>query len=118
MSSNQNQKQIIKKETINSGSSTNNSNIINKKNECLYKREILSTLVRLPTKIKQDGVLKSYKMDNIQKEKNKINSTPITVNLNKQKFFSPNKSKIIILNQKKNKIEMIIESLNDLFNKI
>ena len=113
-----NQKQIIKKETINSGSSTNNSNIINKKNECLYKREILSTLVRLPTKIKQDGVLKSYKMDNKKKEKNKINSTPITVNLNKQKFFSPNKSKIIILNQKKNKIEMIIESLNDLFNQI
>ena len=34
MSSNQNQKQkqITKKETINSGTSTNNSNIINKKN--------------------------------------------------------------------------------------
>ena len=120
MSSNQNQKQIIKKETINSGSSTNNSNIINKKNECLYKREILSTLVRLPTKIKQDGVLKSYKMDNIQKEKKKF--SPITVNLNKninkQNFSSPNKSKIIVLNQKKNKIEIIIESLNDLFNQI
>ncbi len=122
MSSNQNQKQIIKKETINSGTSTNNSNIINKKNECLYKREILSTLVRLPTKIKQDGVLKSYKMDNIQKEKKQFNSNPISVNLNKninkQKFSSPNKSKIIILNQKKNKIEIIIESLNDLFNQI
>ena len=72
MSSHLKQKQIIKKETINSGSSTNNSNIITKRNQCLYKREILSSLIRLPTKIKQDGVLKSYKMDNIQKEKKNL----------------------------------------------
>ena len=120
MSSHLKQKQIIKKETINSGSSTNNSNIITKRNQCLYKKEILSSLIRLPTKIKQDGVLKSYKMDNIHKEKKKF--SPITVNLNKninkQNFSSPNKSKIIVLNQKKNKIEIIIESLNDLFNQI
>ena len=61
----------IKKDSINSGISTNSahSNNLNKKNQCLYKREILSSLIRLPTKIKQDGVIKSYNIENIQREK-------------------------------------------------
>ena len=119
MSSHLKQKQIIKKETINSGSSTNNSNIITKRNQCLYKKEILSSLIRLPTKIKQDGVLKSYNMENIQKERKRFNSRPITVNLNKNiNNQSPSKSTIMLLNQKKNKIENLIKSLNDLFNQI
>ena len=35
-----------------------NSNNINKKNQCLYKKEILSSLIRLPTKKKKDKIIK------------------------------------------------------------
>ena len=127
MSSNYQLKEnLLKKESLNSKISSNsiNSNNINKKSQCLYKKEILSSLIRLPTKIKQDGVLKSYNFENIQKEK--YNKTkPITVNLNK----SINKSKIISSNKQNNnmniftntkllKIETLMNNLNDIFNQI
>ena len=125
----------IKKDSINSGISTNSthSNNLNKKNQCLYKREILSSLIRLPTKIKQDGVIKSYNIENIQREKKKYNTRPITVNLNKsinkQNIISPYKSNqdnnynknyinTSYSNQQKTKIDILINNLYDLFHQI
>ena len=124
----------IKKDSINSGISTNSahSNNLNKKNQCLYKKEILSSLIRLPTKIKQDGVIKSYNIENIQREKKNYNTRPITVNLNKsinkQNIISPYKSNqdnnyneynnTSYSNQQKSKIDILINNLYDLFNQI
>ena len=127
----------IKKDSINSGISTNSahSNNLNKKNQCLYKREILSSLIRLPTKIKQDGVIKSYNIENIQREKKKYNTRPITVNLNKsinkQNIISPYKSNqdnnynnnnndfnTSYSIQQKTKIDILINNLYDLFHQI
>ena len=126
MSSNYQLKEnLLKKESLNSKISSNsiNSNNINKKSQCLYKKEILSSLIRLPTKIKQDGVLKSYNIENIQKEKH--NKKPITVNLNKSikksKIISPNKKNNnmnIFSNTKLLKIETLMNNLNEIFNQI
>ena len=126
MSSNYQLKEnLLKKESLNSKISSNsiNSNNINKKSQCLYKKEILSSLIRLPTKIKQDGVLKSYNIENIQKEKH--NKKPITVNLNKSikksKIISPNKKNCnmnIFSNTKLLKIETLMNNLNEIFNQI
>jgi len=128
MSSNYQLKQnLLKKENIRSKMNGNlgNSNNINKKNQCLYKKEILSSLIRLPTKIKQDGVLKSYNIENIQKERQNNKIKPITVNLNKSikksKIISPNKENNninIFSNRKLLKLENLINNLNDIFNQI
>ena len=48
-------------------------------NHCLYKQDILSSLIRLPTKIKQNGVIKSYNIENIERQKNNYYSRAISI---------------------------------------
>ena len=123
MSSNKERQSYQKKESINNKIRTNIVNLNNSKNQCLYKKEILSSLLKLPTKIKQDGIIKSYKIKNIERENKIYNSRPITVNLNKSftqsNLISPYKKNNNNNNfNEKNNIEIVINNLNDLFNQI
>ena len=79
--------------------------------KCLYKHDILSSLIRLPTKIKQDGIMKSYNIDNLKKQKNNYYSRPISISQNKTNLDSNSNNNL-------NKIEIIINTLNDIFNQI
>ena len=83
----------------------------NNKNQCLYKHDILSSLIRLPTKIKQDGIMKSYNIDNLKRQKNNYYSRPISISQNKTHLDSNSNNNL-------NKIEIIINTLNDIFNQI
>ena len=83
----------------------------NNKNQCLYKHDILSSLIRLPTKIKQDGIMKSYNIDNLKRQKNNYYSRPISISQNKTNLDSNSTNNL-------NKIEIIINTLNDIFNQI
>ena len=83
----------------------------NNKNQCLYKHDILSSLIRLPTKIKQDGIMKSYNIDNLKRQKNNYYSRPISISQNKTNLDSNSNNNL-------NKIEIIINTLNDIFNQI
>ena len=121
MSSNKERQSYQKKESINNKIRTNIVNLNNSKNQCLYKKEILSSLLKLPTKIKQDGIIKSYKIKNIERENKIYNSRPITVNLSKSftqsNLISPYKNNNNNNNfNEKNNIEIVINNLNDLFN--
>ncbi len=123
MSSNKERQSYQKKESINNKLRTNIVNLNNSINQCLYKKEILSSLLKLPTKIKQDGIIKSYKIKNIERENKIYNSRPITVNLNKSfnqsNLISPYKNNNNNNNfNEKNNIEIVINNLNDLFNQI
>ena len=123
MSSNKERQSYQKKESINNKIRTNIVNLNNSKNQCLYKKEILSSLLKLPTKIKQDGIIKSYKIKNIERENKIYNSRPITVNLSKSftqsNLISPYKNNNNNNNfNEKNNIEIVINNLNDLFNQI
>ena len=123
MSSNKERQSYQKKESINNKIRTNIVNLNNSKNQCLYKKEILSSLLKLPTKIKQDGIIKSYKIKNIERENKIYNSRPITVNLNKSftqsNLISPYKKNNNNNNfNEKNNIEIVINNLNDIFNQI
>ena len=123
MSSNKERQSYQKKESINNKIRTNIVNLNNSKNQCLYKKEILSSLLKLPTKIKQDGIIKSYKIKNIERENKIYNSRPITVNLNKSftqsNLISPYKKNNNNNNfNEKNNNEIEINNLNDLFNQI
>ena len=83
----------------------------NNKNQCLYKHDILSSLIRLPTKIKQDGIMKSYNINNLKRQKNNYYSRPISISQNKTNLDSNSNNNL-------NKIEIIINTLNDIFNQI
>ena len=83
----------------------------NNKNQWLYKHDILSSLIRLPTKIKQDGIMKSYNIDNLKRQKNNYYSRPISISQNKTNLDSNSNNNL-------NKIEIIINTLNDIFNQI
>ena len=83
----------------------------NNKNQSLYKHDILSSLIRLPTKIKQDGIMKSYNIDNLKRQKNNYYSRPISISQNKTHLDSNSNNNL-------NKIEIIINTLNDIFNQI
>ena len=83
MSSNKEIPIYQKKESINRRISTNSVHSKNSKSQCLYKKEILSSLLKLLTKIKQDRIIKTYNIDNIERENKLYNPRPITVNLNK-----------------------------------
>ena len=80
-------------------------------NHCLYKQDILSSLIRLPTKIKQNGVIKSYNIENIERQKNNYYSRAISIKKNKSNYDTNSVNNL-------NKIEIIINTLNDLFNQI
>ena len=59
---------LPRKESDSSLASTKSaiSSIINLKNKCLYKKEILSTLQKLPISINKDGLLKNIsKINNL-----------------------------------------------------
>ena len=124
MSSNKEISIYQKKESINRRISTNSVHSKNSKCQCLYKKEILSSLLKSPTKIKQDGIIKSYNIDNIERENKLYNPRPITVNLNK--FFNytyknNNNNNYTFNNNifnEKNNIVILINNLNDLFNQI
>ena len=68
MSSNKEIPIYQKKESINRRISTNSVHSKNSKSQCLYKKEILSSLLKLLTKIKQDRIIKTYNIDNIERE--------------------------------------------------
>ncbi len=90
---------------------TINSTTPKTKNQCLYKQEVLSSLLRLPTKIKQDGIIKSYNIENIERQRNNYYSRAISINEKKSNYDINSINNL-------NKIENIINSLNDLFNQI
>ncbi len=107
------------------------STVISSKNNCLYKKEILSSLQKLPSKINKDGVVKTYisKNNNLTSEKkekpvmitpskNHIIIKPFSVNSKniKNLIFTQNKNNYN--NVHKSKIEDITFNLEDLFNNI
>ena len=107
------------------------STVISSKNNCLYKKEILSSLQKLPSKINKDGVVKTYisKNNNLTSEKkekpvmitpskNNIINKPFSVNSKniKNLIFTQNKNNYN--NDSKSKIEDITFNLEDLFNNI
>ncbi len=83
------------------------STVISSKNNCLYKKEILSSLQKLPSKINKDGVVKTYisKNNNLTSEKKE---KPVMITPSKNhiiiKPFSVNSKNIknLIFTQKKN----------------
>ena len=113
---------LPRKESDSSLASTKSaiSSIINLKNKCLYKKEILSTLQKLPISINKDGLLKNIsKIHNLNNEKK---DKPILINPLKSNYtnsFQNKKNKIIVnkLNIEKNnkEIEKIILNLKNLF---
>ena len=117
-----------KKNNNSSQSSRIKSTTVNSKGNCLYKKEILSSLNKLPLKIKKDGIIKTYitknnNSNNENKDKPVIINPKINLNLTPSYNLSK-KTRQIVLNQKriksitKNKIENLILNLNDLFVKI
>ena len=113
---------LPRKESDSSLASTKSaiSSIINLKNKCLYKKEILSTLQKLPISINKDGLLKNIsKIHNLNNEKK---DKPILINALKNNYtnsFQNKKNKIIVnkINIEKNnkEIEKIILNLKNLF---
>ena len=113
---------LPRKESDSSLASTKSaiSSIINLKNKCLYKKEILSTLQKLPISINKDGLLKNIsKIHNLNNEKK---DKPILINPLKNNYtnsFQNKKNKIIVnkINIEKNnkEIEKIILNLKNLF---
>jgi TFIIF-interacting CTD phosphatase-like protein len=117
-----------KKNYTSSQSSRTKSTTVNSKGNCLYKKEILSSLNKLPLKINKDGIIKTYitknnNSNNENKDKPVIINPKINLNLTPSYNLSK-KTRQIVLNQKriksitKNKIENLILNLNDLFVKI
>ena len=99
------------------------STVINTSNNCLYKKEILSTLLKLPT----NEIVKSYMKNNNNFSISKSKETPVIISPNKNnkmKQFSTSKIKNLILNHRKNKmfdskkskIENITFQFEELFN--
>ena len=68
---------IFRKENSFNQNSQQEKNTNFNKNQCLYKQDVLSSLIRLPTKIKQNGVIKSYNIENIERQKNNYYSRAI-----------------------------------------
>ena len=117
-----------KKNNNSSQSSRIKSTTVNSKGNCLYKKEILSSLNKLPLKINKDGIIKTYitknnNSNNENKDKPVIINPKINLNLTPS-YNLTKKTRQIVLNQKriksitKNKIENLILNLNDLFVKI
>ncbi len=116
-------RKTIKANSINS---TTIPFILNSKDKCLYRKEILSSLHKLPLKLNKEGILKNDSMKNniLNNEKSeksnlnnpKINTIPLSTQIRKRKqmMIDEKKSKSV----DKNKIESIILILEDLFNKI
>ena len=110
--------------------SLNSKNILsvikNSKDNCLYKKEILNSLHKLPLKINRDRILKlnlnkNNDINNDKKDKPfLITQMKNNLNLNPLK----NQLKHILLNQRKiggkdkNKNDYLITNLNNLFNSI
>ena len=99
------------------------STIINTSNNCLYKKEILGTLLKLPSK----GIVKKYIKNNNNFSINEKKEKPVIISPNKNNKiiqFSTSKIKNLILNHRKNrifdnkksKIENITFQLEELFN--
>ena len=99
------------------------STIINTSNNCLYKKEILGTLLKLPSK----GIVKKYIKNNNNFSINEKKEKPVIISPNKNNKiiqFSISKIKNLILNHRKNrifdnkksKIENITFQLEELFN--
>jgi hypothetical protein len=116
-------RKTIKANSINS---TTIPFILNSKDKCLYRKEILSSLHKLPLKLNKEGIFKNDSMKNniLNNEKSeksnlnnpKINTIPLSTQIRKRKqmIIDEKKSKSV----DKNKIESIILILEDLFNKI
>ena len=102
---------IFRKENSFNQNSQQEKNTNFNKNQCLYKQDVLSSLIRLPTKIKQNGVIKSYNIENIERQKNNYYSRAISIKKNKSNYDTNSVNNL-------NKIEIIINTLNDLFNQI
>ena len=102
------------------------SSILNSKDKCLYRKEILSSLHKLPLKLNMEGIFKNDSMKNniLNNEKSensdlstsKIKTIPLSTQIRKRKqiIINERKNKSV----EKNKIESIILILEDLFNKI
>ena len=102
---------IFRKENSFNQNSQQEKNTNFNKNQCLYKQDVLSSLIRLPTKIKQNGVIKSYNIENIERQKNNYYSRAISIKQIKSNYDTNSVNNL-------NKIEIIINTLNDLFNQI
>ena len=102
---------IFQKDNSLNQNSQKEKNINLNPNQCLYKQDILSSLIRLPTKIKQNGVIKSYNIENIERQKNNYYSRAISIKQSKSNDDTNSVNNL-------NKIEIIINTLNDLFNQI
>ncbi len=102
------------------------SSVINTSNNCLYKKEILSSLLKLPT----NEIVKKYIKNNNNFSISKRKEEPVIISPNKNNYlkqFSTKKTiKNLILNHRKNKmydskkskIENITFELEELFNNI
>ena len=116
-------RKTIKANSINS---TTISSFLNSKDKCLYRKEILSSLHKLPLKLNKEGIFKNDSMKNniLNNEKSeksnliapKINTIPLSTQIRKRKQILINEKKNKSV--EKNKIESIILILEDLFNKI
>ena len=102
---------IFQKDNSLNQNSQKEKNINLNPNQCLYKQDILSSLIRLPTKIKQNGIIKSYNIENIERQKNNYYSRAISIKQSKSNYDTNSVNNL-------NKIEIIINTLNDLFNQI
>ena len=97
-----------KKNYTSSQSSRTKSTTVNSKGNCLYKKEILSSLNKLPLKINKDGIIKTYitknnNSNNENKDKPVIINPKINLNLTPSYNLSK-KNKTNSFKSKKNKI--------------
>ena len=91
------------------------SAVMNTKNNCIYKKEILSAIQKIPIQINKDIVKSFIKKDNnfsiSEKKDRPIRITPIKNSILNQKTTSSKKDKNL-------NIEDVIYSLEDLFKQI
>ena len=118
---------IQRKETDISIKRTNtvSSTNIPSRNNCLYKKDFLKSLQKLPISISKDGIVKTYiskkSFPLSEKKDNPISITPLKSNINIS-LTTPSfkKNKIILTNEKTNisMIENLTLNLEELFLKI
>ena len=113
------------KDTCIKRTNTVSSTNIPSRNNCLYKKDFLKSLQKLPLSISKDGIIKTYISNKSfplsEKKDNPISITPLKSNINTSlATTSYKKNNIILTNEKTNlsNIENLTLNIEELFLKI